>query len=86
MGEIVIKPLEEHKMTVEEAYDKGYKDGVEAYKAMIELEKEENIARWKQISPAKIYECSKCGQIVMTDDIDVYKYCHGCGRRMQSDK
>ena len=37
---------------------------------------------WKQISPAKIYECSVCGQNVMTSDIDAYKFCHGCGSRM----
>lgn len=41
--------------------------------------------RWKQISPARIYECSKCGQEVMTCDIDVYKYCHGCGAKMEDD-
>ena len=39
-------------------------------------------AHWKQISPAKIYECSKCGQLVMTEYIDAYRYCHGCGRKM----
>lgn len=37
---------------------------------------------WKQISPAKVYECSKCGQNVMTYDIDVYEWCHGCGAKM----
>ena len=41
--------------------------------------------RWKRISPARIYECSKCGQVVMTCDIDVYKYCHGCGAKMEAD-
>ena len=41
--------------------------------------------RWKRISPARIYECSKCGQVVMTCDIDVYKYCHGCGAKMEVD-
>ena len=30
----------------------------------------------------KIYKCSKCGQIVMTDDIDVYRFCHNCGSEM----
>lgn len=38
---------------------------------------------WKQISPAKIYECSVCGQNVMTGDIEAYKWCHGCGCRMK---
>ena len=38
---------------------------------------------WKRISPAKIYECSKCGKNVMTDDIEAYTFCHGCGARME---
>ena len=38
--------------------------------------------RWIKISPAGIYECSECGQNVMTQDIDVYRHCHGCGARM----
>lgn len=38
--------------------------------------------QWKRISPAKIYECSECGQNVMTDNIECYKFCHGCGARM----
>lgn len=38
--------------------------------------------RFRQISPARIYECEKCGQNVMTGDIDAYKYCHGCGRKV----
>ena len=37
---------------------------------------------WKQISPARIYECSECGQNVMTNDIEAYKFCHGCGAKM----
>lgn len=41
-----------------------------------------NKPHWKMISPAKIYECSECGQNVMTDDIECYKFCHGCGARM----
>lgn len=42
--------------------------------------------RWKRISPAGIYECTKCGQEVMTSDIDVYDYCHGCGATMDEEK
>ena len=38
---------------------------------------------WVQISPAKIYECSICGQNVITSDIEAYKWCHGCGCRMK---
>lgn len=37
---------------------------------------------WAQISPQGIYECSECGQNVMTSDICVYKFCHGCGAKM----
>ncbi len=40
------------------------------------------IGKWKQISPQGIYECSVCGQVLMTVDIDCYKYCHGCGVEM----
>lgn len=42
--------------------------------------------KWKKISPAGIYECSRCGQNVMTDDIDCYKFCHGCGVDMRGDE
>ena len=38
------------------------------------------ITWWNKISPAGIYECAKCGQVLMTCDIDCYKFCHGCGR------
>lgn len=33
-----------------------------------------------------IYECSICGQNVMTGDICAYKHCHGCGARMESEE
>lgn len=39
--------------------------------------------KWIKISPAGIYECSECGQNVMTSDIDVYRWCHGCGAKME---
>ena len=39
---------------------------------------------WKKISPAIICECSECGQMVMTGDIESYKFCHGCGARMKN--
>ena len=38
--------------------------------------------KWVKISPAGIYECSQCGQNVMTSDIEAYKFCHGCGAQM----
>lgn len=46
---------------------------------------ERKTGRWLQISPARIYECSECAQMVMTDDISCYKYCHGCGAYMGGD-
>ncbi len=42
--------------------------------------------RWKRISPAGIYECSECGQNVMTGDIECYQFCHGCGAKMEGVK
>ena len=39
--------------------------------------------KWTQISPAKIYECSECHQVVMTSDIESYLYCHHCGADMR---
>ena len=41
--------------------------------------------KWLRISPAKIYECSECGQNVMTDDIECYAYCQHCGARMDKE-
>lgn len=41
-----------------------------------------NVGYWKKISPADIYECSECGQNVMTKDICAYHFCHGCGAHM----
>lgn len=44
--------------------------------------KEPKTGHWIKISPADIFECSECGQNVMTDDICAYRYCHGCGAKM----
>ena len=41
--------------------------------------------KWKRISPAGIYECTNCNQVIMTSDIDCYKYCHGCGVKMEGE-
>lgn len=41
--------------------------------------------KWVKISPAGIYECSKCGKNVMTDDISEYDFCHGCGADMREE-
>jgi len=42
--------------------------------------------KWKRISPAGIYECTNCNQMIMTSDIDCYKYCHGCGVKMEGEE
>lgn len=55
---------------------------VEAIDMAIEALQEQKTGKWIKISPANIYECSECGNNVMTNDIDCYKYCHGCGARM----
>ena len=44
---------------------------------------ERKTGHWNKISPAGIYECSKCGKNVMTSDISVYDFCHGCGADMR---
>lgn len=44
---------------------------------------EPKTGRWVKISPADIYECSTCGQNVMTQDIKAYKFCNGCGAKME---
>lgn len=41
--------------------------------------------KWVKISPANIYECSKCGKNVMTNDISEYYFCHGCGADMRGE-
>lgn len=46
---------------------------------------ERKTGKWIQISPAGIYECSECGKNVMTNDIDEYKWCHGCGCKMETE-
>lgn len=42
--------------------------------------------KWIKISPANIYECSVCGQNVMTNDIETYKFCHGCGADLRGEE
>lgn len=42
-------------------------------------------SRWIKISPANIYECGECGQNVMTQYIEAYKFCNGCGTKMDKE-
>ena len=44
---------------------------------------EPQTGHWKRIG-YDIYECSICGQDVMTGDICAYRYCHCCGTKMES--
>ena len=56
---------------------------VEALNMAMGALKEWKAGMWLKISPAGIYECSECGQMVMTSDIDCYKRCHRCGAYME---
>ncbi len=47
----------------------------------VALLREQEPVRWLKISPAGIYECSGCGQNVLTRDIEAYRFCHGCGKK-----
>ena len=49
------------------------------------LEQEPKTGHWKRIG-YDIYECSICGQDVMTGDICAYRHCHGCGAKMESEE
>lgn len=70
-------------------YNMGFDDGLEFcisdLSTMLSAEPERKTGQWLQISPAGIYECSECAQMVMTEDIGCYKYCHGCGTYMGGD-
>ena len=59
-----------------------YQRIIDRFMAFASTQPERKTGRWLQISPARIYECSECAQMVMTDDISCYKYCHGCGAYM----
>lgn len=62
-------------------------DWIEALNQAIKaLEQARPKGKWKRISPAGIYECTNCNQVIMTSDIDCYKYCHGCGVRMEGEE
>lgn len=76
---------DEVRNILQRMYDKGYHDGVEAYKAMMELEKEEpaewtvdtdDSRRWDRVR----FYCSSCNG---WNTYGKSKYCPNCGRRMQ---
>lgn len=56
----------------------------DAHNTAIRILKSTETTRWKIISPTlHIYECERCGENLITDDISVYKYCHNCGRKVR---
>ena len=63
----------------------GASECKELAREALSLLREQEPVKWVKISPAGIYECSGCGQNVMTSDITAYKYCHGCGRKVKWD-
>ena len=71
-------------------YDEGYIDGVQfaisTVSTMPPVQPESQKGEWIKISPANIYECSKCGKNVMTGDISEYDFCHGCGADMRGER
>ena len=56
------------------------------YTVLPSAQQERKKGKWIKISPANIYECSVCGQSVMTNDIETYKFCHGCGADMRGEQ
>ena len=70
-----------------DTWQAGWRDNaIESLKALPSARPERKTGQWLQISPARIYECSECAQMVMTEDIGCYKYCHGCGAYMGGDE
>ena len=63
-----------------------YQRIIDRFMAFASAQPERKTGQWLQISPAGIYECSECGQTVMTKDISCYKFCHGCGAYMGGDE
>ena len=61
----------------------SYSDAQKFKQIVNELPSAERTGHWIRTTPAKLYECSACGQNVLTTDIDCYNYCHGCGARMK---
>lgn len=40
-------------------------------------------AHWRKIHVGEIYECTNCGGCVQTADIESYKYCFHCGKKIK---
>ena len=76
------KVIKEFELYIRNFHPACTSDGVELdmLKAVQELLKEQETTRWKQISPAGIYECEKCGKHIISQDMECFKYCFNCGR------
>lgn len=72
--------------TAKDAICETVVEAMEMVKNMETVKPKRKTGQWMQISPAGIYECSECAQMVMTKDIGCYKYCHGCGAYMGGER
>ena len=52
-------------------------------KAIEAIERDPKTGRWIKISSADIYECSTCGEKMITPKIKAYKFCPNCGAKME---
>ena len=90
-AEIEMLPPAQLDFFITEKIDKAYDDGYKAGYLQGEFDARNEAlppvqpkrGKWVKISPANIYECSKCGKHVMTNDISAYDFCHGCGADMR---
>lgn len=75
--------ISRHKAIVAITACDGKSAQIEAIEKLPSVTPKPKTGNWIKISPAGIYECSECGQNVMTSDICAYKFCHGCGAKME---
>lgn len=88
-GECPKAMIDEIRKVVKTWREDSWTDGI-SYDSMVKIsdllsksKQEPKPGHWVKISPADIYECSECQQNVMTSDICAYRYCHGCGAKME---
>ena len=78
-----IEILKSYRKRLTDSVSNQLDKDIEVFEMAIKALENQKEGRWKKISPAGIYECTCCGQDVMTSDIECYKFCHGCGARME---
>lgn len=81
--EAVAEMLNEMPMKITETWMDFYRKALNSLNKLPSVTPTRPKGKWKRISPAGIYECTNCNQVIMTSDIDCYKFCHGCGVRME---